>query len=236
MLKMRTVKNILTTLIGLTFVACNNSATENKIVSTPSDTIKTVSVDSFYIDENEVSSDYKTYDENTKETEIVVKNKSDYSEKFIQGLKGIGYKKFELIDSLLIIDNKDTVTFSQTPKIGEQRIYTGKKDNLAIAVTVKRINYTTVDYKIEMVEFGKTNHFQTGQADIISSFFFGAESNEDERTGEGYFVTEYTDNRENNCYTYIRLGDENELAKIIKNCNEKIKDITLDNFTTLHRK
>jgi hypothetical protein len=233
---MTTTRNILTLIIGLTFLACNNSATDNKSVSTPSDTIKTVSVDSFYIDENEVTSDYKIYDEEIKETEIVVKNKSDYSEKFIQGLKGLGYKKFELIDSLLIIDNKDTVTFSQTPKIGEQRVYTGKQGNLAIAVKVKRINYTTVDYKIEMVEFGKTNHFQTGQADIISSFFFGTESNEDERTGEGYFVTEYTDNREKNCYTHIRLGDENELAKIIMNCNGKIKDITLENFTTLHRK
>jgi len=224
------VKNILTILIGLTFVACNNSATDNKNISTSSDTITTVSssTNNSTVDIQEQS--------DKKETEIVVKNKADYSEKFIQGLKELGYKKFELIDSLLIIDNKDTVTFSQTPKIGEQRVYTGKQDNLAIAVTIKRINYTTVDYKIEMVEFGKTSHNQTGQSDIISSFFFGAESDEDERTGEGYFVTEFIDNRENNCYTHIRLGDENELAKIIKNCNGKIKDITLDNFTTLHRK
>lgn len=186
-------------------------------------------MDSLNVDRNEVPA-------NKKETEIVIKSKSDYSEKFIQGLKELGYKKLELKDSLLIIDNKDTVTFSQTPKIGEYRVYTGRQDNLAIAVTVKRINYTTVDYKIEMVEFGKTSHNQTGQADIISSFFFGTESNEDEQTGEGYFVTEYTDNRENNCYTHIRLGNENELAKIIKNCNGKIKDITLENFTTLHRK
>ena|SRR5690554_493442 len=230
MLKMTTVKNILTILIGLTFVACNNSATDNKNISTSSDTITTVSssTNNSTVDIQEQS--------DKKETEIVVKNKADYSEKFIQGLKELGYKKFELIDSLLIIDNKDTVTFSQTPKIGEQRVYTGKQDNLAIAVTIKRINYTTVDYKIEMVEFGKTSHNQTGQSDIISSFFFGAESDEDERTGEGYFVTEFIDNRENNCYTHIRLGDENELAKIIKNCNGKIKDITLDNFTTLHRK
>lgn len=226
---MTTVKSILTILIGLSFVACNNSATNKESISTPSDTIKTVSSDSLNKEKKEVIKD-------KKETEIVVKNKADYSEKFIEGLRKLGYEKFELKDSLLIIDNKDTVTFSQTPKIGEYRVYTGRQDNLAIAVTVKRINYTSVDYKIEMVEFGKTSHNQTGQADIISGFFFGAESNEDEQTGEGYFVTEYTDNRENNCYTHIRLGDENELAKIIKNCNGKIKDITLENFTTLHIK
>lgn len=226
---MTTVNNILIIIIGLTFVACNNSASDNKSILISSDTIKSASVDSLNVDENEVTS-------NKKETEIIIKNKSDYSEKFIQGLKELGYRKIELKDSLLIIDSKDTAVFSKTPKIGEYRVYTGIQDNLAIAVSVKRINYTTVNYKIEMVEFGKTSHNQSGQADLISSFFFGAESNEDERTGEGYFVTEYTDNRENNCYTHIRLGDEKELANIIKNCNGKIKDITLENFRTLHRK
>jgi hypothetical protein len=200
------VKNILRILIGLTFVS---------------------SVYSQNVDKNEVPS---------YNTEIVIKNKADYSEHFIQGLKELGFQKIELKDSLLIIDNKDTVLFSKTPKIGELSVYTGKKGNLAIAVTVKRINYTTVDYQIEMVEFGKTSHTQSGQADIISSFFFGPESNINEQTGEGYFVTEYTDNRADNCATQIRIGDENDLAKIIKYCNGKIKDITLENFTTLHKK
>ena len=200
------VKNILRILIGLTFVS---------------------SIYSQNVDKNEVLS---------YNTEIVIKNKAAYSEHFIEGLKDLGFQKIELKDSLLIIDNKDTVQFSHTPKIGEHSVYTGKQGNLAIAVTVKRINYTTVDYQIEMVEFGKTSHTQFGQADIISSFFFGPESNIDEQTGIGYFVTEYTDNRANNCATHIRIGDENELAQIIKYCNGKIKDITLDNFTTLHKK
>ena len=139
-------------------MACNNSVSDNKIVSTSSDTIKSASVDSLNVDRNEVAS-------KKIETELVIKSKSDYSEKFIQGLRELGYKKLELKDSLLIIDSKDTVTFSQTPKIGEFRVYTGRQGNLAIAVTVKRINYTSVDYKIEMVEFGKTSHNQTGQAD-----------------------------------------------------------------------
>lgn len=206
MLKQTTVKNCLSILIVLSLAS---------------------SIYSQNVDNNEVP---------TYNTEIVVKNNAAYSEHFIQGLQELGFQKIELIDSLLIIDNKDTVLFSRTPKIGESRVYTGKKGNLAIAVTIKRINYTTVDYRIEMVEFGKANHTQTGQADIISSFFFGPESNIDEQTGVGYFVTEYTDNRANNCATQIRIGDENELAKIIKYCNGKIKDITLDNFTTLHQK
>jgi len=231
---MTTVKYILTILIGLTFVACNNSATENKNVSTSSDTIKTVSVDSLNVDKNEVPS-------NKKETEIVIKNKSDYSEKFIQGIKELGNEKFELKDSLLLINDKDTAYFPETPKIGKQIVLTGRKGNLAIALTVKRINYTTVDYKIEMVEFGKTSHNQSGQADIISSFFFGAESDVSEKTGIGYFVTEFTEYKDKGCYTYIRLGHKEEtepylLGKLKKNCNGKIMDIDLENFTTLIEK
>ena len=231
---MTTVKNILTILIGLTFVACNNSAKDNKNVSTSSDTIKSVSVESLDVDKNEVPSD-------KRETEIVIKNESDYSEKFIQGLKELGYEKFELKHSLLLINGKDTAYFPETPKIGKQIVLTGKKGNLAIALTVKRINYTTVDYKIEMVEFGKASHIQSGQADIISSFFFGAESDESEKTGNGYFVTEFTEYKDKDCYTFIRLGYDEEtgpylLGKLKKNCNGKIMDIGLDNFTTLIEK
>ncbi len=151
-MKTITVKNILRILIGLTFVP---------------------SIQGQNVYNNEVPID---------NTEIVVKNKADYSEHFIQGLQELGFQK------------------------------------------------------IEMVEFGKANHTQTGQADNSSGFFFGPESNIDKQTGVGYFVTEYTDNRAKNCATQIRIGDENELAQIIKYCNGNIKDITLENFTTLHKK
>ena len=231
---MTTTRNILTLFIGLTFMACNNSATDSKSISIPSDTIKTVSVDSLIMDKNEVPRD-------KIKTEIVVKNKADYSENFIQGLRELGYEKFVLKDSLLLINGKDTAYFPETPKIGKHIVLTGRKGNLAIALTVKRINYTTVDYIIEMVEFGKSSHNQSGQADIISSFFLGAESDESEKTGNGYFVTEYTEYKDKDCYTFIRLGYEEEtglnlLGKLKKNCNGKIMDIDLDNFTTLIEK
>jgi len=142
---------------------------------------------------------------------------------------------------LLLINNKNTSYFSETPKIGKQIVLTGRKGNLAIALTVKRTNYTTVDYKIEMVEFGKTKRFQSGKADIISSFFFGAESDESEKTGFEYLVTEFTEYKDKDCYTYIRLGYEEEtgpylLGKLKKNCNGKIMNMDLDNFTTLIEK
>lgn len=220
---------LLTILTGIAFLACNNSIKTNDSISFPSDTIKEISTDSLDVGNESPS---------RKETKIVIKNKSAYAEKFLQGLKELGYEKFELKDSLLLIDNQDTVYFPETPKIGKQTILTGSKDNLTIELTVKRINYTTLGYKIKMSESGKTSHSQIGKADITPSFFFGEESDESETTGVVYSVSEYTEYKDNDCYTFIRLGYEEEtgpylLGKIKKNCNEKMKDIDLSNFTTL---
>jgi len=173
---------------------------------------------------------------------IIVDNESDYSKKFIDGLKEIShYKKFTLKKNVLIIEETDTTYFSETPKIGERYVLNGKKDGLKITVTVKRINYTTVDYNIEMFSSGELKHSQVGQADIASAFFLGDESDTSDKSGVSYFVTAYSESHENDCYTYIRLGYEEEtgpylLGKLVKNCNGDIHEITLDNFPTLIEK
>lgn len=222
-------------------MACNNSATDHKSVLSSQDTVTTVPVDSPYSNEKKMANNNDVYTKVRKATEVVIKDRADYSEKFIQGLKELGFEKIELRDSLLLINDKDTAYFPRTLKIGKQIILTGKKGNLAIALTVKRINYTTVDYKIEMVEFGKASHDQTGQADIIASFFYGSESDVSEKTGNGYFVTEFSEYKDKDCYTHIRLGYEEETGpylsgKLKKNCNGQIMVIDLDNFTTLVEK
>ncbi len=179
--------------------------------------------------------------ENGKQPEIVVENKSDYSKKFIEGLKEIPYKKFALKDNLLIIEDTDTTYFSETPRIGEFITLTGEKKGLKIIINIKRINYTTIDYKIEMFTSGTLKHSQVGQADIASAFFLGDESDTSDKSGVSYYVTEFSELRENDCYTYIRLGYEEGtgsylLGKLVKNCNEDIHEIALDNFPTLIEK
>lgn len=226
-LKIVKAKNIVAALIIISVSGCSNSQTNKKASSILVDTTKTITTDNSYTDK--------------KETEISIKNKSDYSEKFIEGLKKLREKKIALSDSLLILNDTDTIYFPETPEIGRRITLTGKKDNLVIAVTIKRFNYTTIDYKIEITEFGKSNHTQSGKADIASSFYFGDESDVSDKTGIAYFSTEFTDIGENDCYTYIRLGYEKEtglylLGRLIKNCNEKLLDIDLDNFPTLIEK
>ena len=171
---------------------------------------------------------------------IFIKDSSDYSISFLNAMIESGMDNVSLVDSFLILSPTDTVTFPQIPKVGKKTILTAKKDELAIALTIKRINQTTIDYKIEMVEFGKASYNYEGQADLIPRFYFGAETDESSLSGISYLSTEFSTNQDS-CYTYIRLGREEDsgrylLGKIIKNCNGKIKDIGLDNFPTLVEK
>ncbi|MCT4666184.1 MAG: hypothetical protein N4A45_13240 [Flavobacteriales bacterium] len=170
---------------------------------------------------------------------IFIKDSSDYSIRFLNSMIELGMNNVSLVDSFLILSSRDTVTFPQIPEIGKKTILTAKKDEFAIALTIKRINQTTIDYKIEMVEIGNTSYNYKGQADLMPRFYLGSETDESSLTGISYLSTEFSNNHDS-CYTYIRLGKEDSmpylLGKIIKNCNGKIKNIGIDNFSTLVEK
>jgi hypothetical protein len=234
------IEKILFGAITLVLFSCNAPTADRKTNFALTDSIViTKPADSIHVTALPDSPQAK---DDGKDAEVIVQNKSDYSEKFIEGLrKHRGYQKFELSGNRMIIDEKDTATFPETPKIGEKFTLTGLKDNVAIALIVKRINYTTIEYSIEIVEFGKANHFEKGQASIISLFFYGSEMDENSLDGgNNYSSTEYIDEKENDCRVSIRLGKDGDrkelLGKLIKNCNGKIKEITLDNFPTLVEK
>jgi len=64
---MKTIKNILFLLFGLVLFSCGNQQTKHsETESNSSDKIKTVSIDSFYMDESEVNSnEWKEYKSNS---------------------------------------------------------------------------------------------------------------------------------------------------------------------------
>jgi hypothetical protein len=171
-----------------------------------------------------------------KISNLVIKNEKDYSPEFLEGLRQLPLENVTL-DGNLFIENTDTISFPFFPVMNKYTVLTAKKDNLAIALKLKRINQTTIDYEIEMVETGKAAETFKGQATIASTFYWGSESDENPETGMSYGVDEYVDMNED-CYTAIRLGNPENfregkaqlLGKLIKNCNGKIREIELDNF------
>jgi hypothetical protein len=141
---------------------------------------------------------------------------------------------------MLVVNSQDTVLFPERVKIGDEIQFTGRKDELAIALRIKRLNYTTVSYVLEMVEFGKASFNDNGTADLSSGFFLGSESIQDDDGGL-YFVDEYSDEKNEACSFQIRIGTDEKrgnalFVKIAKSCNGKIKNITMDNFPMLLEK
>ena len=218
-------------LILFTLASCQTNKSDKTEVSI-SDEVKTEKIDS-------VEPEIKQLD-STNENSIFIKDSSDYSISFLNAMINSGMDNVSLVDSFLILSPTDTVTFPQIPEVEKKTTLTAKKDELAIALTIERINQTTIDYKIEMVEFGNASYNYEGQADLIPRFYFGAETDESSLSGISYLSTEFSSNQDS-CYTYIRLGKEEDsgpylLGKIIKNCNGKIKVIGLDDFPTLVEK
>lgn len=174
---------------------------------------------------------------------LIVKKEADYSPDFLTLLReNTDFESFHLDGNRMIVNGTDTAYFSQEPPIGKNLVLSAKKESLAITIRLKRINQTTVDYTIEMVESEKLVFIESGKADISPFFFLGAESDESDISGESYFVTEFIIESKD-CYTAIRIGKEENsgsgfLGKLIMNCNgsNNVRDIGLDNFPTLRER
>lgn len=229
--------------ISLMFLSCKSDNNEKQKIEKVSSTEKVETPTKSENTKSKSKTEHKIETQNNfeeKEAVVIVKNKSDYSEKFINGLKKMnGFGDFELTGNFLILKNKDTIEFPNRPEINKRIVLTAIKDNLAIALKIKRVNQVSIEYIIEMTEFGKSSFKSNGIAEISSGFFLGSESDTYEATGNSYFSTSYQ-NENDKCFTYIRLGTQEDasylLGKIIKNCNGKIKEINLENFPTLREK
>ncbi len=178
--------------------------------------------------------------ENNDPSILFVKDSLDYSIDFLRDLEKSGVKGVKLIDNMFIGNGQDTSYFPEYPELKSKILFTGRKENIVIALTVERINQTTIDYKIEMVEFGKSSYNTTGQATINTGFYIGSEIDENEYSGNTYASVQYIDSKDT-CFNYIRIGRDDHfgnrmMAKIIKNCNNKIRPVGLDNFPTLIEK
>ena len=170
--------------------------------------------------------------------EIFIKDSSDYTHKFLNDLNQEGIEVTQLIDSFYIIGKEDTVRFPDLPLFDKSYYFVGEKDDLKISVSVRRRNYNSIAFHITMDKEGIAQYNRKGIAEFGPFFYFGAETDTDFE-GTGYLSTEYWNEYNSDCNISIRIGESDNgeiLCKLIKNCNDKIQDITLDNFPNLRLK
>ena len=178
-------------------------------------------------------------DENSIEKKgVFIKDSSDYTQNFLNELNQDGIQLTSLVDSFYIIGVEDTVLFPEFPKFGKGQTFEGEQDDLKISAYISRRNYNSIAFNITMDKKDIPQFNRKGIAEFGPFFYFGAETDTDFE-GKGYLSTEYSDNYNSDCYVGIRIGKAENgevLVKLKKNCNNKIQDITLDNFPNLRLK
>ncbi len=195
-------------ILTLTLLLLSCSGKTRKTVDTKSvDTLQTISADK-------------------KQSDIYIKDKSQYDQSFIDGLSD--YKEpIKLIDNY-ILTGKDTTYFPNDLSLNKATTFKATKDNNKFVLTVTRTNLTNLTYNFQLTDKdNKTVDTKSGKAILGSMFFLASEMDEDSQSGDGYGSSEYWD-KTNNCWFSIRIGiglDNNgkQRAMLTYGCEDKNK-------------
>ena len=192
------------------------------------------------MESNEIEQAVEVQETVFRNNAISVVDSSDYSIEFLESAARQLRSHITLDSHLMIIDKTDTAAFPELPPFGRPYTLTRRSGDMAIALTVERINQSSIDYRIEMIEFGGPHIMETGQAHLRPTFWLASEVDVFDQTNTGYFSDEYADHKDS-CYTYIRIGtldvwEHGLLGKVNKNCNGELPDVDLNTFRTLIEK
>ncbi len=220
--------------IALFFLACNNASDTDKY--TDSTHHKSTHDHEGH---KHHEHDHSGHDQDAGATAQNNKPVGDYSPAFLQKLMmQKGQRDVTIHGEKIIFGGKDTVSFPAEPAMNEVIKVGGKNKNLRIAGTIKRINYTSVDYHMEVEDVSGNRCIYTGTADLGAGFYLASESDTDDSTGDSYFSTEFH-TEDQTCQAFsLRIGkpaqpDAKYLVKIISDCSDACASIDLDNGPVL---
>jgi hypothetical protein len=172
-----------------------------------------------------------------KQSDIYIKDKSQYDQTFIDGLSDYN-EPIRLIDNY-IITGKDTTYFPDDLTLNKSTVFKGTKNDNKFVLTVSRTNLTNLNYTFKLTDKSdKIIDTKSGKAVLGSLFFFGSEIDEDSQSGDGYGSSEYWD-KTSDCWFSIRIGigPDNKgkhRAMLTYGCEDKNKQtLSLDQCPTL---
>jgi hypothetical protein len=175
---------------------------------------------------------------NDTNSSLIVVDSSFYSVSFIKSLEPQKANwKFRLDSDKFIFNNLDTIVFPNLLPLNQEIFLTGKKGDLRINLTIKRILLSTIDYKIEVTKNSNTPTIKSGLADLSPYFFVHSKTDEIDTTIYGSESTEYWDSN-GDYLTSIRIGKDRDnkllLGKV--ECKLRALEINMDNCPTLIEK
>lgn len=143
-------------------------------------------------------------------TKFFIKDESMYSPTFLTEFKARHsvYETVSLINDTIIVNN-DRVGHIIIPTdlpLNQQVTYEKNENGKKQVLTVKRINYSTLEYSYYELSNGQKTNERQGTADLEPVFYFGAEGTFEDENENVYGMNEYIDNSEKVCWTYIYVG------------------------------
>jgi len=164
-----------------------------------------------------------------EETEFYIKDETMYSENFITQFKRDHriYKTVSLIeDTIIINDNRESFFMFPTDlPLNKTIIYekAAKEENQVL--TVKRVNFSSLEYNYYKTVKGKKVIEIKGMADLEPSFYEGTIFKDE--NGTDYEMTNYESDSEEDCWVdiYIGIGNSVDKSFIIYNCEPDRKAI-----------
>jgi len=164
--------------------------------------------------------------------DLKIDKESDYSARFIDAIKAQKqFKTIHLAGDSMILENKQSIPFPNVPALGETIQLYGNNAAYDIALKLKRVNYSSIHYRMSIEKPADFKCAHKGSADLNPFFFLGSETDTNELTGEAYFSLEYSDQKDD-CTVNIRIGTTDEgkayLAKVIIYCEGSCSSITLE--------
>ncbi len=219
--------------------SCGGGFGENKQHSTPA--LDSLLADTTLMGEAAIAPANETEattPSSSKPSKIKVKNDLDYAATFLTKLTYAGLaENIELADSLLILEQTDTVVFPMDLPKEKWTNFVAMKSGTLYSLDVSRANYTTLDFNFELRKGKQTIDQIKGKANLNPGFVLGSESDEDESTGNSYFASEYHFESPD-CTFSIRLGDDEGVKKVklIKQCKSGKFNIALEDCPVLLEK
>lgn len=167
-----------------------------------------------------VDKDRKLKKKQSQPTQFYIKDEKQYSETFLTEFKakhGI-YETVTLIGDTIIINNdRENFILIPTDLPLDRFVTYGKSaDGIKYTLTVKRINYSTLEYSYFETVNGKKKNKKQGQADLEPVFYFGAEGTFEDENENVYGMNEYVDSSKNGCQTLIYIGVGNIKKTFLK--------------------
>lgn len=146
------------------------------------------------------------------EVQADIDNKHLYSEEFLHSFREMqSNMPLTLKDNYILVEN-DTVYFPEDLKQMKDYHFTGFTEKYFYQLDVRRTNLTSIEYEYVVLENEKQLYTSEGTAHLSAGFILGSETDDDDETGEGYLLTEYSATGKD--AHSIKIGEPDEKGRL----------------------